>query len=399
MKKLLFVIESLSLGGAEKSLVTLLNLLDYEKYEVDLQLFSYGGEFEKLLPEEVNLLPTLPFFEYCNIPYKKIGKKIRDVKALDSQLSYSLKLRRKKYNNIEKSVLMWKSVKKSFQVMDKQYDVAIAYAQGVPTFYVVDKVKALKKIAWINVSYFPKGEYKEYISGYFNQYEYINTVSESVYNQFVQEFELQKNKAVLIKDIIDVDFNEKMALMSEAKEFEDSADIYKILTVGRLVNQKGYDIAVEACKILREEGIQFKWYVIGEGNKRQMISEKIKEYGLQENFILLGAKSNPYPYFSKCDIYVQTSRFEGFGITIAEARLFNKPIVTTKFDAVYSQITPDENGLVVDIDAKAVAIGIEKMIRDKEYRKKIIENVTKEKKGNREELGKFYDIIEKCISE
>lgn len=259
---------------------------------------------------------------------------------------------------------------------------------------MADKINAKKKIAWINVTYKPQGIYRDYIDLYYEKFDKITLVSESVYNQFKDIFSNHTDKGVIIKDILDFSVNKKMAkqvIENEMKMFDKSK--YKLLTVGRLVDQKGYDLAVEACKILKEKNLSFVWYVIGEGNKRKMIEDKIKEYQLEDCFILLGAKNNPYPYFDSCDIYVQTSRFEGFGITIAEARMFNKPVVTTEFDAVYSQMIQNKNGLVVPISAEAIADGIERMMNDDEYRNNIIEYLKIEKKGNLEELDKFYSVI------
>lgn len=396
MKKILFVIESLSIGGAEKSLVTLLNSLDYNKYDVDLQLFSYGGEFEKLLPKQVNVLPILPFFDYCNIPYGKCLKKLSNLRFLLSQLAYSMNLRMRNYNNIQKSVIMWRNVNKSFNKFTKEYDVAIAYAQGVPTFYVAEKIKANKKIAWINVSYFPEGKYKEYITKYYvNSYDKINCVSESVKEQVITHFNLSKNKLTVIKDIISYEINDTLSTMDSINFSNDVK--YNLLTVGRIVHQKGYDIAIEACKLLHDKGLSFKWYVVGDGIEVEKIKCMIAKYNLEDIFILLGAKSNPYPYFKACDIYVQCSRFEGFGIVLAEARQFNKPIVTTNFDSVKNQITNNINGLITDIDSISVAKGIEKMMRDDEYRNMIIANVEKEEKDNLEEVYKFDNLVQNLV--
>lgn len=393
-KKLLFVIESLNLGGAEKSLTTLLNLLDYDKYDVDLQLFANGGPFQDLLPKQVNLLHNLDYFSYCKIPYKNIVKKLNNIKYLQSQIRYSLDIRKENYNNIQKPILLWEDTKNCFDVMEKDYDIAIAYAQGLPTFYVADKVKAKKKLAWVNVTYMPEGKWFEYIDKYYGEYDYVNCVSESVLNQFENIFTNHSNKTIMIKDILDYNFNYKMADMTECREMIETIGSYKLLTVGRLVHQKGYDLALEACKILKDRNLAFKWYVIGEGNKREELEQKIKEYSLENHFILLGSKNNPYPYFKNCDIYVQTSRFEGFGITIAEARMFNKPVVTTEFDAVYSQMIQDTNGLVVKMIPEAIAEGIEKMIYNHEYRNKIVKYLETEKKGNTEEIKKFYKVVE-----
>ena len=140
-QKLLFVIESLNCAGAEKSLTTLLNLIDYSKYEVDLQLFSIAGEFLELVPEEVNILPKLDYFEYCNLPMSQCIKSVfsfTKLKMLLSRIHYSIRIRIKKGNNADKAVMFWKCCEHSFDKLPKEYDVAIAYAQGTPTFYVAD---------------------------------------------------------------------------------------------------------------------------------------------------------------------------------------------------------------------------------------------------------------------
>ena len=127
-------------------------------------------------------------------------------------------------------------------------------------------------------------------------------------------------------------------MSDQGQSYNDNYTGLRILTIGRLANQKGYDMALEACKILKEKGIEFKWYSLGIGPLKEEIEKYINENNLENNFKLLGVKSNPYPFIKDCDIYVQTSRFEGFGIAIAEARMLNKPVVTTRFDAVYNQM-------------------------------------------------------------
>nr|WP_249316976.1 glycosyltransferase [Bacillus sp. FJAT-50079] len=177
------------------------------------------------------------------------------------------------------------------------------------------------------------------------------------------------------------------------RSYEDNFEGIRILTIGRLAHQKGYDIAVDACKKLKSKGIKFKWYALGKGPLEDDIKAKIKENNLIDDFILLGVKANPYPYIRDANIYVQTSRFEGFGLAIAEARMLNIPVVTTRFDAVYNQMLEGKNGIVVDMDAEAVCEGILKLINDSNLRKNIIEYLQSEKKGNVEEIEKFYQLI------
>ena len=134
--------------------------------------------------------------------------------------------------------------------------------------------------------------------------------------------------------------------------------------------EKGMILHYAACKKLKEKGINFKWYVLGKGPLKEEIEDYIKQNDLSEHFILLGVKANPYPYIKNSDIYVQTSRFEGFGLAIAEARMLNIPVVTTRFDAVYNQMVDGKNGLVVDMNADAVCEGILKLINDTDIKGK-----------------------------
>ena len=393
-KKLLFVIESLTLGGAEKSLVTLLNLLDYSKFDVDLLLFAQGGAFQQLLPKEVNLLPTPDYFAYNCIPWSKAGKKLKEPGKMLSQLRYSAALRTGKHNHIEKAVLLWKASRSCFDVMPQEYDVAIAYAQGVPTFFVAEKVKAKKKAAWINVTYLPKGKYLDYIKPMYGNFDYVNAVSESVVEQMQHTFDIPESKVVMIKDILDVAFARRMAEMKSDAHRRMNGQGVKILTVGRLASMKGHDLAIDAAKLLKEKGVDFTWYALGDGSLRSELEARIEANNVKDRFILLGSSNNPYPYFVACDLYVQTSRFEGFGITLAEAKMFQKPIVTTNFDAVGAQFVNEKNGLIVDISAEAIADGIIRMLTNTQLRETCVANLCNERIGNTEEIEKFYRMVE-----
>ena len=181
-----------------------------------------------------------------------------------------------------------------------------------------------------------------------------------------------------------------------AKEF--NADVYSsdpvFLTIARLNKpQKGYDISLEACKILRDRGLSFKWYAIGRGTYREEMEKYIHDNQLEDYFILLGTMPNPYPYIKAATIYVQTSRHEGYGLSIAEARILNTPVVTTEFDAVYNQMVQEKNGLVVPQDAIAVANAVERLLKDKDLYNSIVSYLKQEKKGNIEEIEKFYQYV------
>ena len=395
MKKVLFVIDSLHCAGAEKSLTTLLSLLDYSKYDVDLQLFGYGGALEELVPKEVNILKPMEYIKFSSLSTKNaVIKSLKNMnfKMLSSRLKFSLAIRKNNYSNAQKARIYWQKVSNVIEENNKEYDIAISYAQGVPTFYVAEKVCAKKKLAWVNVSYKLGDEDRAFQEQFYDKYNKIVAVSDSAKNIFLETFPKYTNKLEIIYDINDANFIRRMS--EQGQSYNDNYTGLRILTIGRLANQKGYDIALEACKILKEKEIEFKWYSLGIGPLKEEIEKYINENNLENNFKLLGVKSNPYPFIKDCDIYVQTSRFEGFGIAIAEARMLNKPVVTTRFDAVYNQMKDRKNGLVVDMNSQGIVNGILELINNKKLTNEIISYLKTEKKGNTEELEKFYKLID-----
>ena len=390
-KKILFVIDSLNCGGAEKSLISLLSLLDYNKYEVDLQLSKIEGMFLELLPKEVNVLPELDFYKFCELSI------LNQIKTFNyNYISSKTKLfmmSRSNKNKLHGAQIFWENCKNSFGVLDCRYDIAIAYNQGFPTYFVADKVNATKKFAWVNTDYVKAGYKASIDERYYDKFDNIVAVSEEAEIILENTFSKFKDKLLVIKDINNAELIKKMA--DEEKVFNNvDNSITKIVTVGRLVALKGYDLAIETAKLLDKKGIQFKWYVIGEGPERDNIEKMIKKNELEDKFILLGQKSNPYPYMKCCDIYVQTSRFEGFGLTIAEAKILNKLIITTNFDTVHNQIVDLKNGVIVDMEEQAISKAIIDLIKNKYLKSYILNHLKSENKGNKEEINKFYELIE-----
>ena len=255
-KNLLFVIDSLHCAGAEKSLISLLSLIDYSKYNVDLQLFGYGGALENLLPKEVNLLSPLKYTQFTQMPIKEeilYSIKNLNFRMLVSRLQYSKKIRKEKYTDSQLARIFWQSVSKSIENNPKKYDIAISYAQGIPTFYVAEKINADKKFAWVNTSYYLLEKDKIFQKQYYDKYNKIIAVSDSAKDIFISTFPCYKDKTEIIYDINNYDMIYKMSLLGES--YKDDFDGIRILTIGRIAKGKRYDIAVDACKILKEKGI------------------------------------------------------------------------------------------------------------------------------------------------
>ena len=252
-------------------------------------------------------------------------------------------------------------------------------------------MKAKKKFAWVNADYEKVGHNKEFDRAYYAAFEKIVCVSNKLCQTLRTVFPEYATKMETIYDI-----NNAAMITSMANQPCDLPRHHNLtlVTVGRLVPQKGYDIAAKAAWLLKNQGIEFHWYIVGDGD-RSAIEKDIARYEIGNCFTLLGAKANPYPYMKAADIYVQTSKFEGYCLTLAEARMLNVPCVTTNFDVVYAQMINGENGLVVEMNAEAVADGITRLAMDSELYQHIKRFQEQEKKGNVEEIEKFYALLEK----
>lgn len=388
-KRLLFVIDSLGIGGAEKSLVTLLNLLDYTRYEVDLQLFAYGGTLEQFLPETVNVLPKLEISQYLSLP---IWHQILHFLRFCARMEYSWFIRERGQKPSDKACIYWQTTGRHICDFPIHYDVVIAYAQGVPSFYAIDKVSANKKLLWINGNYCLTGKIRNFQHRFYKSCDTIVLVSDSVYCLFKKVYPEFENKMHVMWDVTDSSTILKMSELQSEVIIDKSLPV--IVTVGRLVELKGYDLALETANILRNRGIKFYWYAIGEGPYRKKMEQYIQEHNLQNHFVLLGSSPNPYSYMRQCDIYVQTSRQEGFGLTIAEARILNKPVVCTNFEGCTMQMVNGKNGLITSFNPEDIADAIERLLNDKTLYSNIQEYLRNEKKGNTEKIEKFYELIE-----
>ena len=388
-RSLLFVIESLTAAGAERSLISLLSALDYSRFNVDLQLFRYGGELERFLPEQVRLLTP---FDYTVFAEKKPWEQIKtaDIKKIIRRFMYSFLIRVGKNTHADKARKYWNAIGPCLPKGEKKYDAAIAYSQGIPTFYVADRISASRKFAWVNVGYFLSEKNLAFQAPFYRKMHNIVCVSETEQEVFDQEFPSFRDKTVVIRDRIDVTLIRKLA-----EEFRAPLenDVPVLLTVARFAPQKGYDITLNACRILKDRGIPFKWYVLGRGPLKQEMVRFVQENHLQNHFVFLGTVANPYPYFKAATLYVQTSRREGYGLSIAEARILGKPIVTTEFDAVWLQMIQGKNGLVVPQDPIAVADAIERLLTDKALYCSIVAYLEQEENGNSDVIDMFYRLL------
>ena len=393
-KKILFIINNLNCGGAEKALISLLETIDYSKYDIDLFLFKHEGIFMSKIPSEVNLLSEPEYYRYFDMSFKKavlgLIKKFRfDIAFSRLIFSYVFKIEKSKTVVEQKS---WNYLSRALSKLDTEYDVAIGYLEKNPVYFCVDKVKAKKKIGWIHNDYEKLGMNKDIDNKYFSKLDYIFTVSEECLNVLKRTFPKYKYKFKVMHNIISVEAIKKLSDENIDDVVFNNENI-NIVSVGRLNYQKGFEMAVEACAILKKKGYKIKWNIVGEGEERLKLENLIKELNVEDEFNLLGIRENPYPYVKQSDIYVQPSRFEGKSIAIDEAKILNKPIILTNFSTANDQIINEFNGLICDMNSKALANEIEKIISNNELKNKLVNNLLKENLGNEEEIKKLYSVI------
>lgn len=392
-KKILIASYDLEIGGVERSLISMLNNFDYERYDVELLLYNHSGEFMPLILKDVKLLPE-------NTKYKSIRLGIGTlIKAGEYNLAfqrlrakYGYEYRKdKSLDDTYQMQLMWKYCNPYFPKVEEEYDVAISYLW--PHNFVAEKVRAKKKIAWIHTDYSNISPDRNIDLEVWDKFDSIVGVSEKCVATFLKLYPSLKKKCVVVENITSPEFIRKMSEEQVSEEFEK--DKFNLLTVARFSHAKGIDQGVEAIKLLRDRGIDnIKWYIVGYGGDENKIRELITRYSLEDMIEILGKKDNPYPYMKMCDLYMQPSRYEGKAITVVEAQILAKPVLITNYPTAHSQVVDRVDGEICELSIEGIANGVEKFYRDRDFLERYRSNCESRNYKNKEELKKLYKVFE-----
>lgn len=387
MKKILISSFDLEIGGVERSLINMLNSFDYENYDVDLMLYSHTGDFMNLIPRDVNLLKESDDYRTIRMPISSIFKKHKYRLGIGRVLAR----RRAKGNGIAQMQYMWKYCLPYFPKVEKKYDVAISFLW--PHYYVTDKVDADIKIGWIHTDYTSIDTDIEIDMKMWEKLDYIVAVSEECKNAFLMKYPKINKEIIVIENITSPKVIKKLS-NEKVNDFTNNDKLFKVLSVGRYSEQKAFDNAIKALRILHDRGYKnIKWYIIGYGSDESLYRKLIKENDLEDSFILLGKKVNPYPYMKMCDLYAQPSRYEGKAVTIGEAQILGKAVMITNYKTAKSQLKDGVDGYITDLSVEGIVDGIEKLYNDNELRLLLQENCLSSDYSNEIELNKLYKII------
>lgn len=389
------MVSSMNIGGVEKSLISLLSVIPKDKYEITVLTLEKKGGFLEYIPSFVKVEEANWFKEVKPIIMQAPQETIkyyfdnRDyVKIPGFITSYLIA---KEFDNRH---MYYKNILKSIPNNIKEYDVAIAYAGPTEIIdaYIAHKVKAKKKIGWIHFDISKYSVNRNLYKELYENFDKIFVVSEESKIKLNEQIKGIEEKSEVFLNIISKDIIKEMS--EEKVDFDNNFKGVKIVTVGRLSKEKGQDLAIKALAKLKKDGYSVKWYCVGDGNNRNEYENLIKSYRLEENFILLGSKSNPYPYIKSTDIYVQTSRHEGYCLTLAEAKCLNKPIVTTNFTGAHEQIIDGETGYIVDCNHEELYVKIKKLIDNESEIEKFKKNLLNVNTDTLSEVNKLYRYID-----
>lgn len=394
--KILFVIATLGRGGAERSLLNLLEVLSPDQYEMSLLTFLPEGELADQIPEYVRWIKPHKTLEFLTCTSWKQKLRAFSVKAAIGQIKFTCVKRKSQHmNGYQLNQRKWEiAYNPSVPKLDESFDVAVAFMHSLPTYYVMEKVHSKRKIAWVHHDYTDYVTGKEFDRPYFEKADGIITVSEACKQVLQREFPEQADRFQSILNI-----NSAQIIRRKADEFFPSEyermNEARILSIGRLMKAKRFDRAIEAARLLKESGRRFTWYIIGVGEQRDDLLRQIQQQGLTNQVILLGARDNPYPYLKYADVVVQTSDTEGKSMVLDEAKILCKPIITTDYPTAHDQIEHRVNGLIVEKNSQSIADAINEVLDIPQIREQFINNLKNLPDTTQQELLQYHRVFGK----
>lgn len=402
--RLLFLMHYLEIGGAEISLIGMLQSLDYSRVDVDLFLYAHRGELLQFIPPQVNVLPEVPV--YADIE-RSMSTALRNghpalvaarLWARWKHSRYARRCRKAAGKAVTDDASIFQYVGNAVTPVlpsinpGTEYDLAISFL--TPHNVCRDKVRARRKVAWIHTDYSTISVNAPLELPVWDSFDYIASISPRVTETFLSVFPTLRNKIVEIGNILTTSF-----VRGRAAEFDAHAELHPdnrmaLLSVGRYTRPKNYDNVPDIARRMIEAGAPpFRWYIIGYGGEEALIRQRIAEAGMEDTVILAGKRANPYPYISACDVFVQPSRYEGKSVTVCEAQMLCKPVAITNYPTAPSQVTPGEDGIIVPLENPACAEALTAFLKNTDLQRRLSQNLAAQDRGNGGEALKLMDLI------
>jgi glycosyltransferase involved in cell wall biosynthesis len=344
LKKVLFFIESLSGGGAERVLTDLVKSIDKSKFDITVMTVVDTG----IYVEEVK----------STCKYKSFLSKPKDSSSSISKILYKI-MYRIIYTLPSFCIYRW--------FVKDRYDIEVAFVEGFATKVIAaSNNKSTIKFAWVHVDPINRDYADHYFRSHqhhvkaYNEFDNILCVSRGVADAFNKKFNLKKKATVQYNPI-----DREAILQKATQQINVKKDKVTLVTVGRLTEQKGYDRLLKVCKRLKANGFDFNLWILGDGEQRGILQRYINENDLEDNIRLMGFHSNPYPYIKRADIFVCSSRTEGFSTVATEAIILGKPVITTNCAGMEELLGDSKYGIIVDNTSEALYLVLVEVLNNK----------------------------------
>ena len=362
MKKIVIILPSLQHGGVQRSLIEAMNVVDTLKYDITVYVYSNCNTLIKLLPQNIKVIVDTDKSHYRRKP-KSLLMHI----ALLFAKIFGRKESAKRFSEkIHAFVHREKSKYPARQYFSDGVDVVISYAMGLCTEMAVE-IKADKRFLFFHSS--DPNFHRDLSDKYFGKFDNIVAVGENVQMMLKENFPTVSKKIALVKNYIDPENIKKLS-----EEYIVDTSIYEkkiiITSVIRVDKEKGADLIVSAAQKLKKQKVSFLWYIVGDGITRIEIEKQISDNNLDKNIILVGFKDNPYPYVKCCDIFVHPAYEESFGLSILEALILGKAVISTETMGAKEVLNDGEFGLLVSIDSDSIADAILNIINNPDLKRK-----------------------------
>lgn len=384
-KKIIFVTQALWIGGIETALVNLINRLDPWKYDITCLILQDEKPMAKRLPAHCRLLVadrerTVSFKERYRYPrIFHLTEEPENPSALHRAMMWLVPAIKWVENR-----LYIRYVRK--QLQNEHFDTCIIYSD-VAAEAAVRAVNAEKFLMFYHHGAMRHVYHDEV--GY-RKCERIIAVSQNQEERLRRFCPQYADKMMTIENITDVE-----GIIARSREpipERYPQEQYNIVTCGRIAKEKGMDIAAEACAKLVAAGVEhIHWWIVGGGPAEAEVREKIAQLGMERYVTMLGMQENPYPYIAAADLYVQPSRVESFGLTIAEALILGQYVVSTDTDGAREILTDPTMGRICSVNAESLAQEILTVLQEKPERSTDI--LEKFRQENLEKLHKFNALM------
>lgn len=397
-RKLLITAMSMNIGGAEKSLVNLLNLLDYSVYDVDLLLFQRRGAFLPQVPTQVNLVSVPEIDALYGIEPRDPMPAARKaaLKAWRYLATGVTRIAEKQFDR--RRLLRWQRFySKYIPKLEDCYDCAVSYSGGETFWYVVEKVEASYRVTYFHSDYSNIDIDAAKELAYLEKADRIATISQACADSLRHIFPTQGDKVCVVQNPTCTSLVRELSEEPVVDGFAAADGRLKVVSVGRLEEPKGFDLAARGAAIAKRElGPVFEWVVVGDGGEREKVESIIAEEGIADVFRLVGAKINPYPYMAAADVMAQPSRFEGKSVVLDEARVLGLPVLATAYSSVCDQVRDGIDGKIVAMSPEGIAEGIGVLVNDLEFLRRLTAGAQVDDSSGLEDVSGFIALLDDC---